>query len=60
MKKVDIVPDHELLKIILQFQLTILEHVAINGFGSRKEKTEILDYITQYRKELFEDEIHVD
>lgn len=60
MKKIDIAPDHELLAAILQFQLLTLEYVVATCFPYAEKRKEILDYLAQYKKELFEDEIHVD
>ena len=59
MKKIDIATDHELLAAILQFQLLTLEYVVTTSFPYAEKRKEILDYIAQYKKELFDDEIHV-
>lgn len=60
MKTIDIATDHELLEAILQFQLLTLEYVVATCFPYEEKKKEIFDHLAQYRKEMFEDEIHVD
>lgn len=60
MKKIDIATDHELLAAILQFQLLTFECLVKWFFPYGEMKTETLDCIVKYRKEMFEDEIHVD
>lgn len=59
MKKIDIATDHELLAAILQFQLLTLEYVIATCFPYAEKRKENLDYLAQYQKEMFEDEIHV-
>lgn len=60
MKKIDIATDHELLAAILQFQLLTLEYVIATCYPHAEKRKEILDYLAQYWKKMFEDEIHVD
>lgn len=60
MKTIDIATDHQLLESILRFQLLTLEYVVATCFPYEEKKKEILGYLAQYRKEMFEDEIHVD
>ena len=59
MKKIDIATDHELLAAILQFQLLTLEYVIATCYPNTEKREEMLDYLAQYRKKFFEDEIHV-